>query len=48
MLEQNGEWAISRRYMSLESLAPVSDSPMIRLPGVAATSVGSWCAAARH
>ena len=26
MLEQNDEWAISRRYMSLESLAPVSDS----------------------
>jgi hypothetical protein len=35
MLEQNDEWTISRRYMSLESLAPVSDSPMIRLPGVA-------------
>jgi putative transposase len=36
MLEQNDEWTVSRRYTSLESLAPVSDDPLIRLPGVAA------------
>ena len=36
MLEQNDEWAVGRRYMSLESLAPVSDTPIVRLPGVAA------------
>ena len=36
MLEQNDEWAISRRYMSLESLAILSDDPVLRLPAVAA------------
>jgi len=36
MLEQNDEWAVGRRYMSLESLRPVSDDPLVKLPGVAA------------
>ena len=36
MLEQNDEWAVGRRYMSLESLAVLSDAPLVRLPGVAA------------
>ena len=35
MLEQNDEWAVSRRYMSLESLAVLSDAPRVSLPGVA-------------
>jgi putative transposase len=36
MLEQNDEWAVSRRYMSIESLAVLSDAPRVSLPGVAA------------
>jgi transposase-like protein len=34
LLEQNDEWAIARRYMSLESLAKIADSPVLSLPGV--------------
>ena len=36
MLEQNDEWAVTRRYMSLESLASLSDDPVLRLSAVAA------------
>jgi putative transposase len=36
MLEQNDEWAVGRRYMSLESLATFSDDPVLRLSAVAA------------
>jgi putative transposase len=36
MLEHNDEWAVSRRYMSLESLATLSDDPVLRLSAVAA------------
>lgn len=36
MLEQCDEWAVSRRYMSLESLAALSDAPFLRLSAVAA------------
>jgi len=36
LLEQNDEWAVQRRYMSLETLAPISDAPTISLPAVAA------------
>jgi transposase-like protein len=35
MLETNDEWAVARRYMSLESLARVIDTPNVRLPAVA-------------
>ena len=27
LLERNDEWALARRYMTLESIAPVSDNP---------------------
>jgi transposase-like protein len=37
LLEQNDEWAVQRaRYMTLETIAPLSDDPMIKLPAVAA------------
>ena len=37
LLEQNDEWAVQRaRYMTLETIAPLSDDPIISLPAVAA------------
>ncbi len=33
LLEQNDEWAVQRsRYMTLETLAPLSDDPLVSLP----------------
>ena len=32
LLETNDEWAVSRRYMSLETLAKVCDNPIVSLP----------------
>ena len=35
-LEQNDEWAVQRaRYMTLETMVPLSDDPLISLPVVA-------------
>ncbi len=36
LLEQNDEWTVARRYMTLESIAPLSDNPTIKLSAVAA------------
>jgi len=37
LLEQNDEWAVQRaRYMTLETIAPLSDNPLVKLPAVAA------------
>ena len=36
MLETNDEWTVARRYMSLETLARLSDTATVRLPAVAA------------
>jgi putative transposase len=36
LLEQNDEWAVQRaRYMTLETIAPISDNPIVGLPAVA-------------
>jgi putative transposase len=36
LLEQNDEWAVQRaRYMTLETIAPPSDNPIVSLPAVA-------------
>ena len=35
MLETNDEWTVARRYMSLETLARVTNTPSRRLPAVA-------------
>jgi transposase-like protein len=37
LLEQNDEWAVQRtRYMTLETLATMSDDPLVSMPAVAA------------
>jgi hypothetical protein len=37
LLEQNNEWAVRRaRYMTLETIAPLSEDPILTLPAVAA------------
>ena len=36
MLEQNYEWVVCRRYVSLESIAAISHGAFIGLPGVVA------------
>jgi putative transposase len=36
LLEQNDEWAVQRaRYMTLETIAPISDDPIVSLPAMA-------------
>jgi putative transposase len=36
LLEQNDEWAVQRaRYMTLETIAPLTDNPIVSLPAVA-------------
>jgi len=36
LLEQNDEWAVQRaRYMTLATIAPMSDDPIVRMPALA-------------
>jgi putative transposase len=36
LLEQNDEWAVQRaRYMTLETIVPLSDDPIVSLPALA-------------
>ena len=36
LLEQNDEWAVQRaRYMTLETIAPLSEDPIFKLPAMA-------------
>ena len=35
LIEQNDEWATTRRYMSLETLGAVSDTTPVTLPATA-------------
>jgi hypothetical protein len=36
LLEQNHEWAVQRsRYMTLETIAPIADDPIVGLPAMA-------------
>ena len=36
LLEQNDEWAVQRaRYMTLETIAPLSDDPLVSRPALA-------------
>ena len=36
LLEQNDEWAVQRaRYMTLETIAPLSDNAIVSLPAAA-------------
>jgi putative transposase len=36
LLEQNDEWVVARRYLSLETMTPMSDDPNVMLPALAA------------
>ncbi len=38
MLETKDEWTVARRYMRLETLARVTDTPTVRLPAMASRS----------
>lgn len=38
LMEQNDEWAVQRsRYMTLETMAPLSDNPIVMLSAVPGT-----------
>ncbi|MGQ0677242.1 MAG: IS256 family transposase, partial [Rhodospirillales bacterium] len=36
LLEQNDEWTVTKRYLSLETMVPMSDDPIVTPPALAA------------
>jgi transposase-like protein len=36
LLEQNDEWTVTKRYLSLETMVPMSDNPDVTPPALAA------------
>jgi putative transposase len=43
LLEQNDEWSVQRRYMTLETLGSISDTATVSLPAMPAQPRSQSC-----